>query len=182
MGFFTYLNDISILDDCSQQFAVFRLILLLLQVSSMLTGAITQNTMQSFTSVTFANRFSTQHYSIWCMHFWKKKKTTVILHGVCWGGLCQWCCCRQALLPSRTVSVPSICSWDIVWKGSLGKRNKERKRSNNHTSSFALANTCMISPMAKFECATLRLHVVYILCDSVWLNKVKWDKTQVKLK
>lgn len=35
-SWWTHLDDISILDDGSQQLAVFRLILLLLQVSSML--------------------------------------------------------------------------------------------------------------------------------------------------
>ncbi len=28
-----------------------------------------------------------------------------LVHGVCWGGLCQWCCCLQVSPPSKTVSV-----------------------------------------------------------------------------
>lgn len=63
VAFLTHLNDISILYDCSQQFAVFRLILLLFQVSGMLTENKGQRCMK-YNHLSTANRFATRLYSI----------------------------------------------------------------------------------------------------------------------
>lgn len=136
----THLDDVSILDHRPQQLAILRLVLLLLQVSSMLRSK----------NHTVGNSWG------WCWHLpnctacisrhiplrtycWSDPKTFTTINadkwkeclsgkrdirGVCWGGPCQWCCCLQVLQPSRTVSAPSICSWDRVWRGSLRKQGE----------------------------------------------------------
>lgn len=135
MGFLTHLNDISILYDCSQQFAVFRLILLLFQVSSMLTerrGKEARNTDFPHNTTVFnrciSGKKKQQQYSY--MEFVEKDCVS--------GAVSSRFCCLPELFLCR-VSVHGTQFEKAVWGKETRQENS--KRFTHHHFVFVLVFT-----------------------------------------
>lgn len=118
----TYLDDVAVFDNLSQELLVLWLILLLLQFSGMLRERETER----------QREIERRGCSRCADKRWEHQVDDGFINlapVIFWTGP-PVCCCFPVcpVLPSRTASVPSICSWDTPWRGNLGRR--EKKRSN----------------------------------------------------